>query len=142
MEQFVSRTPPTRTARGRWWFVLGALVFVLGLVLYGIQFGRKDFVVPWYAPILGTVGVGLMAVSWRLRPTVWRVLGLGLFTVLLAGEWYFLLSFSKLPAYTGPARVGQVIPPFSTTRADGRPFTDQDLQQGSPTVLLFFRGRW
>jgi hypothetical protein len=142
MEQPLSHTPPTRTSRGRWWFALGAAACVLGLVLYGIQFSRKEFVVPWYAPVLGTAGVLLMALAWRLRPTVWRVIGLGLFTLLVAGEWYFLLSLSKLPAYTGPARAGEVIPRFTTTRADGRPFTDRDLQQGSPTVLLFFRGRW
>jgi peroxiredoxin len=49
---------------------------------------------------------------------------------------------SKLPAYSGPVRVGETIPAFHTTLADGHAFNDGDLKQGKSNVLLFFRGRW
>jgi hypothetical protein len=49
---------------------------------------------------------------------------------------------SRLPAYTGPVQEGKPFPAFATTWADGRPFTDADLRQSQPTVLVFFRGRW
>src|SRR5262249_3821731 len=106
------------------------------------QFGLKQLVVPWYMPILGTVGVLLMAASLRQRTTLWRTVGVGLFALLGVVEWYFLLSFTRVPAYRGPAEVGRLIPPFATTTANGRTFTDQDLQDGTPTALVFFRGRW
>jgi cytochrome oxidase Cu insertion factor (SCO1/SenC/PrrC family) len=46
------------------------------------------------------------------------------------------------PLYTGPAEIGRRIPKFTTTLADGTPFTEKDLERGNPTVVLFFRGRW
>ena len=62
---------------------------------------------------------------------------------LLAGaQWYFLLSLSKVPAYTGPVSSGVSFPAFSTMLADGSPF-DQDSFPGEQnTALVFFRGRW
>jgi cytochrome oxidase Cu insertion factor (SCO1/SenC/PrrC family) len=47
---------------------------------------------------------------------------------------------SKLPAYEGPARAGDKLPAFTTTRADGSPFTEKNLQSGQPSALVFFRG--
>jgi hypothetical protein len=65
-----------------------------------------------------------------------------LFGGLAAMQWLFLVSLSRLPIYDGPARGGQQMPAFQTARANGQPFTHQDLQDGTPTVLVFFRGRW
>ena len=42
----------------------------------------------------------------------------------------------------GPAHAGEKMVPFTTTLADGRVFSQDDLAKGQPTVLLFFRGRW
>ena len=57
-------------------------------------------------------------------------------------QWYFLASLVKLPDYDGPVRAGRQLPAFSTTLADGRPFTDADFRDGSRRVMVFFRGRW
>jgi hypothetical protein len=53
-----------------------------------------------------------------------------------------LLVGTRTGPYTGPAQRDHKVPAFATTLADGRAFTDKDLDKGSPTVLLFFRGRW
>jgi hypothetical protein len=57
-------------------------------------------------------------------------------------QWYFLVALMKLPAYEGPAQAGNPLPAFHAIRADGRPFTEADLRDGSWRVLTFFRGRW
>ncbi len=130
-------------SRPRTYFLLGVLIFCLGVVTFVVQyFGLKRLnVVPWYLPVLGTAGVALMVLSVYQRPRVWRILGLALFVLLTGMEWFLILG-SKLPEYQGPAKVEATIPAFTTTLADGTPLTDQDLQKGNPTVLLFFRGHW
>ena len=45
------------------------------------------------------------------------------------------------PPYFGPAQVGQKVPAFTTQLADGKAFTDKDLN-GQDSIVLFFRGRW
>jgi len=62
--------------------------------------------------------------------------------LLSAGEWYFILWMSRLPEYKGPVQVDKKIPEFTTTFADGNSFTEKDLQKGTPTVLVFYRGHW
>src|SRR6516165_5784766 len=107
MANVISETPTKVKSSGRWWFGTGIAVFLLGLAGYIVQFSVKQLVVPWYAPILATVGVLLVLVACLRRPTVVRFLGLAVLTLLCAGEWYFLVSLSRLPEYTGPAKVGQ-----------------------------------
>ena len=102
----------------------------------------KLLVVPWYMPILATVGALCALVSIRKRPTWTRAIALVILAVLTAGEWYFLLSMSRLPEYKGPVQVERKIPEFTTTLADGSTFTEKDLQKGTPTVLVFYRGHW
>jgi hypothetical protein len=128
--------------RGRPLFALGVLLFFLGLLIYVVQFRLKHLVTPWHVPILATLGVLLMGASVWQRPGVWRIAGLALFGLVCGFEWFFLAAGSKSPVYTGPAQPGRKIPAFAGTRADGRMFGDSDLEQGVPTVLLFFRGRW
>src|SRR5262249_38607275 len=130
--------PPRRPA----YFLSGVVLLLLGPLLYILQFMQKQLVVPWYAPILGTLGVLLMLLSvWR-RPGVLRIAGLFLFVLFCGFEWYFVAVASKLPAYAGPAQANRKIPSFATSLANGTTFTDKDLQNGTPTVLTFFRGRW
>jgi hypothetical protein len=93
-------------------------------------------------PILFTLGVLLALVSVRQRPTWTSVIAFLLLALLSAGEWYFILSMSRLPEYKGPVQVDKKIPAFTTTFADGRPFTEKDLQKSNPTVLVFYRGHW
>jgi hypothetical protein len=93
------------------------------------------------------LGVVFVAASlWQAR-TVWRVLGLVLVVLVAGAGWTFLLSptefgGTRLPAYAGPVAVGQPFPAFATTRADGSPFTQGDLEGHRNNVLVFFRGRW
>jgi hypothetical protein len=116
---------------------------VLGLVLYVLQItAAKMLATPWYTPILGTVGVGLLVLALFRARTIWRILAVVIFGLLVGGEWHFLLSGSVLPAYSGPVAAGRSFPAFATTLADGSPFTQENLGGDKNTVLVFFRGRW
>jgi hypothetical protein len=143
MEQAATSPLTQATAsRGRPWFWLGAGVFVLGLAAYIVQLRMKILTVPWYTPVLATVGVLMMLVAvWR-RPTIIRIIGLVFFAVLGLGEWWFMLSLSRLPDYAGPIKPGTALPAFRAVRADGTTLTERELRDGTPTVMLFFRGRW
>ncbi len=111
--------PPRR----RPYFLLGLLLVVAGVAGYIVQLRMQVLSVPWYAPALATIGVLLMVLAVRQRPGVLRVAGLVLFVLLAGFEWYFVAVASKTPAYA-------------------RAFTEKDLENGLPTVMLFFRGRW
>lgn len=143
MQKPQTTSPPIARSRGRSWLWLGVGLFLLGLVLNFVQILlMKLLEVPWYMPVLATVGALCALVSIRKRPTWTRGIALVILAVLTAGEWYFLLSMSRLPEYQGPVQVERKIPEFTTTLADGRPFTEKDLQKGALTALVFYRGRW
>jgi hypothetical protein len=141
MENYSTATaaPPTR----RWpLFLLGVLLFIAGPAIYVVEFQMKHLKTPWYVPIMATVGVLLMAVSVIQRRGILRIVGLVLFAVVCGFQWLMLLVGVATPSYTGPAQAGKKMPAFATALADGKAFTDKDLEDGKPTVLLFFRGRW
>src|SRR5262249_51872262 len=143
LQKSLPASPPVARSRGRLWLWLGVGLFLLGLVLFFVQaFAFKHLVTPWYMPILFTLGALLALVSVRQRRTWTRIIALVVLTLLCAGEWYFILSMSRLPEYTGPVQVDKKIPEFTTTFADGSSFTEKDLQNGTPTVLVFYRGHW
>jgi hypothetical protein len=129
-------------SRGRAYFWAGIFAWLLGLGLAAAQFGLKHLAVPWYSPVLATLGVALLVVAVAHRRSIPRVIGLVLVAAFAGLEWYFLVSLMKLPAYEGPAQAGKPFPAFTATLADGRPFTDADLRDGSRRVMAFFRGRW
>jgi hypothetical protein len=136
-------SPPVARSRGRLWLCLGVGLFLLGFLLNFLQIAvLKYLVTPWYVPILATAGALLALVSVRQRPTWTRVIALLALVLLSAGWWYFILSMSRLPEYKGPVQVDKEIPEFTTTFADGISFTEKDLQKGTPTVLVFYRGHW
>src|SRR6185437_10670879 len=121
-----SATAPRRFP-GRLFLAMGLLLAVLGVIAYVVQIAMHNLLTPWYVPISATLGVVYLVLSlWQTR-TVWRVLALLLLVLLAGAEWAFLLAV-RLPAYTGPVAVGQPFPSFATTRADGTPFTRNDLQ--------------
>ena len=64
------------------------------------------------------------------------------FLLLCGFEWFALAVGSRSPAYAGPATPGHKVPSFSSTLADGKPFTEKDLETGTRTALVFYRGRW
>src|SRR5438876_1300183 len=123
----------TKARRRRPLFLLGVLLFLLGPVLYVVLFSLKHLGLPWYVPVLGTVGVVLMFLSVWQRPGILRGAALILFVLLCAGEWFVGLVLTRTPAYAGPARVGSKLPVFATALADGTAFTNKDLESGVPT---------
>jgi hypothetical protein len=111
-------------------------------VAYAFQVNAGVLRTPWYAPALDTVGMALILVALLRRVSVWRIAALLLIGALTAGEWWFLLSYSKLPEYRGPVSAGAPFPEFTAARADGTPFTQDNLKGDRDTVLVFFRGHW
>lgn len=126
----------------RWpYFALGVGIFLLGIVAYAVQMGQHSFLLPWYLPISGTIGLGLMiGGAWQRRGWL-RSIGVIVFLLMCLMEWGLLLG-TTTPPYTGPAQPGRSVPAFAAVRASGEPFTDKDLAQGTASVLVFFRGRW
>jgi len=132
-------SPPKR----RWpLFLIGVLLFLIGPAIYTAQLGAKHLGLPWYLPVLSAVGVILMIASVRQRRGVIRIAALVLFLLVCGFEWYFVFVATRTPEYTGPAKPQAKVPAFTTKLADGKPFTDKDLQSGVPTLLVFFRGHW
>jgi hypothetical protein len=138
--QVISNEPPKPA--GRLYLTAGLVLGLLGPLAYAGQLAAKQLTVPWYVPLLGTAGAILIVLSLARSRGVVRLLCAGLFVFLAVGEWYFLLSMSKLPAYAGPVAVGEPFPAFATAWADGAPFTQADLAGNKNTILVFFRGRW
>lgn len=123
-------------------FLLGVGLFVLGPAIYAFQLHAKHLVVPWHVPLLATAGVVCMLASVWQRRGVLRGVGALVFFTVCALEWLLVGIVFKTPAYTGPAQPGRKLPAFQAALANGTPFTERDLEQGTPTVLVFFRGRW
>jgi hypothetical protein len=135
---------PVRISPPRRWpfYLFGVLLFLIGPAIYFFQFRSAHLVVPWYLPILASLGVGCIILSVMRRRSVLRIVGLVLLTALCGLEWYFLVVVAKNPDYQGPAQVGRPLPTFVTTRADGKPFSNKDLETGTSTALVFYRGHW
>ena len=132
------------TARnpGRSLLLLGMLLAVAGYVLMMLlMFAAKILITPWYAPLLGSLGVALIILAVMRSRSIWRWTALLIFTLFVAFQWYALLAM-RTPAYTGPVKDGQPFPAFATTLADGSAFTQAVLQGDQNTVMVFFRGHW
>jgi hypothetical protein len=138
MENSAPTTPPRRLPL----YFLGVFLFFLGPAIYAIQFSMGSFPFPWYVPALATVGVFFGIISVGQRGGWIRIAFLFLLIFICGFEWFMVLVGIKTPEYTGPAQAGRQLPAFVTTLADGKPFTEKDLENGKPAVLLFFRGRW
>ena len=132
------------TARhaGRSLLLLGVLVAIAGPALMMLlTFAAKILITPWYAPVLGTLGVALIILALMRARSIWRWTALVIFTLLAGFGWWALFAM-RLPAYTGPVKEGQSFPAFATTLADGSALTQDDLQGDQNTVMVFFRGHW
>ncbi len=139
----VAENPTTRAERRIPFFSLGVLLVALGLVGVAIEIlALKHLAVPWYAPLMATAGVASMLIAVKRRPTAARIVGLGFFCLFCVAEWWFLTWAIRLPAYTGPAHIGKPFPTFATMLADGRSLPDRDLRGDTPSIVVFFRGRW
>jgi hypothetical protein len=114
---------------------------VLGVAAYAIQLSVRRLMLPWYMPAAALLGVALVVASLWKRRTVWRALAL-VVVVLLAGFEVMALVAMRLPPYAGPIAVGRSFPAFEARRADGTPFTQDDLIGDQHHAIVFFRGRW
>jgi hypothetical protein len=121
--------------------LLGLGLALLGVVAFLVQLSLQRLMFPWYMPTLALIGVALVLASLRERRTAWRGFALAV-VVLLGGFELVALHAMRLPPYTGPIAVGRPFPAFEARRADGTPFTQDDLAGDRHTVLVFFRGRW
>lgn len=142
MEQALSPVSRVNRQPGRWLVWLGLFSCLIGPLLYGILIREKMLLVPWFAPILGTVGVVLLLLALLQARTISRIIVLIVVSLITAFEWFFLFSLSVLPTYAGPAVVGHPFPAFHTQLADGSPFTQDNLKGEQNTAMIFFRGRW
>jgi hypothetical protein len=105
-----------------------------------LMFAAKILITPWYAPLLGTLGVALLVLALMRSRSLWRWTAVVIVSLLVAFQWWALLAM-RTPPYTGPVKDGQPFPAFATTLADGSAFTQADLE-GENTVMVFFRGHW
>ena len=138
-------SPPTTAKRrypGRIYIGLGIVTALLGLFFYLYQLFNSLLTTPWYLPVFGTVGLGLMVLALFMAWTRWRLVGVVLLGLFAGLEWYFILVFTVLPHYQGPVEEQDSFPAFRTTLSDGTPFTEKDLKGNKDTVMVFFRGRW
>lgn len=127
---------------GRSLLLLGVLVAVSGPALMILLiFAAKVLITPWYAPLLGTLGVSLIVLALLRSRSIWRWTAMVIFTLLVAFQWWALFSM-RTPPYTGPVKDGQPLPAFATTLADGSVFTLADMQGNQNTIMVFFRGHW
>ena len=111
------------------------------MAAFAIQLSLERLMLPWYMPAAAMLGVACVVASLWKRRTVWRALAL-VVVVFLAGLEFAALYAMRLPAYAGPIAVGRSFPAFEARRADGTPFTQDDLIGDQHHALVFFRGRW
>src|SRR5262245_55650993 len=127
---------------GRPMLLLGILIALAGpALLIVLMFVAKILLTPWYAPLLGTIGVALIVLALMRSRSIWRWTAVVIFGAFAAFQWWALLAM-RTPAYTGPVKEGQPFPAFATKLADGSDFTQADLKGDKSTVMVFFRGRW
>src|SRR5262249_17401593 len=135
-----TNAPPARS-RGRLLMLAGLGLAVLGVAAYAIQLALPRLMPPGYMPAARLLGLALVAASPGERRAAWRRLAL-VVVVLLAGFELMALNAMWLPPYAGPIAVGRPFPAFEARRADGTPFTQNDLIGDQHHALVFFRGRW
>ncbi|HEV3116966.1 MAG TPA: hypothetical protein VGY58_07945 [Gemmataceae bacterium] len=81
-----------------------------------------------------------IALAALLRSEKWRIRKLSRLLLVQAGR--VATPGTRTPSYTGPARPGEKLPAFAANLGGGSSFTEKDLEGGSRTALIFFRGRW
>lgn len=119
---------------------LGPIALIIVLVTTGLWFRRALQVAIPRNPAAFALGWGIGG-------------GLGLFALIAAGggaaAWatglgclflYFVTTGAQR-AGDNMVRVGDMIPAFTATDADGNPFDSRQLA-GKPVLIKFFRGHW
>ncbi len=139
----MNETNKTTAGRpGRALLLVGVLFAIAGPVLnILLMFVGGILKTPWYAPLLGTLGVALIIMALVCSQSFARWAALAFFTLLAGFGWWAIFAM-RTPVYTGPVKSGQPFPVFASKLADGAAFTQSDLQGNQNTVMVFFRGRW
>jgi hypothetical protein len=140
----IESVPPAVSSRSHHWklFVAGIALFVVGPVWFVVQYRLKNLGSVLYVPVLSSAGMLLLILSVRRRRSVARMVFLVLFAIVCGIEWFAFTVATRSPAYTGPAQPGRKVPQFAARLADGTPFKSSDLETGTSTVMVFYRGRW
>src|SRR5215475_8818168 len=95
---------------GRSLLLLGVFLAVAGPVLMILlTFAAKILITPWYAPLLGTLGVALIVLALMRSRSIWRCTTVVIFTLFVGFQWWAVLAM-RTPAYTGPVKDGQPFP--------------------------------
>jgi hypothetical protein len=142
-EPVPSTRPKVKPRVDRFLLWTGMALAIFGALAYMVLLGKAELLhIPWYAPVFASVGAVLVFLSILQKRTLWRLLGLLLVVGLAGLEWWFLLSYTKLPQYQGPLAAGRAFPAFEAKTAAGQPFTQQQFISDQPTLLIFFRGHW
>src|SRR5215471_13962586 len=100
------------TARhpGRPWLLLGVFLAVAGPALMMLlTFAAKILITPWYAPILGTLGLALIILAIARSRSIWRWAAVVIFTLFVGFQWWAVLAM-QTPAYTGSLKDGEPFP--------------------------------
>jgi peroxiredoxin len=94
----------------------------------------------WLFHVVAGAGMALALMGWALGGSG----AVALAAAALGGAW-FLVTTRELTLVGSErlkVRVGDPVPPFTVSRVDGRPFTDQDLIANAPAFLGLYRGWW
>lgn len=120
-------------------FLAGLAISLFGPLLHAVQFYLFPALVPWYLAPLATLGAALVLVALFRRYSLWGLAGMLLTAAILAGTWGYLLHGIPTTALSGTVRAGAPVPSFNAQRADGRPFTRDDLVAVGKSVLVAYR---
>ncbi|HSD70116.1 MAG TPA: peroxiredoxin-like family protein [Woeseiaceae bacterium] len=116
---------------------------VLPVLLAWLEFGRVPRTSEYLPFLLLTSGAGLVLVAWEVYAegvAHWSLLVAAAAGVALLALYVFWFSrFTRQPSDT--LVVGRKLPAFDLRGADGAVFRSVELQ-GSPAVLVFYRGNW
>src|SRR5262245_6905053 len=78
--------------------LLGVFLAVAGPVLMILlTFAAKILITPWYAPLLGTLGVALIVLALLRSRSTWRWTAVVIFTLLVGFQWWAVLAM-RTPA--------------------------------------------
>jgi peroxiredoxin len=140
-KQAATDTPAVKPSSGLFWLGLGLAIGSLAAFFIQV-FAVNALVTPWYLPIGGTVAAVLVMLATARRRRWWSLSVAALCVALAGFEWFFLLSLTVLPSYTGPVIEGGDVPAFHAALADGTEIDESYFASRPMTAVIFFQGRW
>ena len=122
-------------------YLMGMFLVLVGWCFYVWRFSQANLVLPYYLPVIVTVGFGVMVRGFLQKRSILRVLGLILALLMTLVAWMIIFGLS-LPKYDGPATVGATAPAFEAQLAMGGDFQASNLKDGKNRIIVFYRGIW